>query len=91
MRAGGRIEAAFRQSQALDGTAGNQMLFDDFPHILGFDESIPDGPGIDDNGRPVLALVEASGLVHANALTQARSSNRVLEQGVDLALTVAGA
>lgn len=91
MRTGWRIEAVLSQSQAFDGPACDQMLADDFWHIFGFDEAIPDRTGINDDRRPMLTLVEASGLVHSDALAEPHGSNRILEQGMDLALAVAGA
>ena len=53
--------------------------------------AVPDGLGIDDDCRAVLALVEASGLVGADRAGEAGGFHRVLEAGVELALAVGGA
>ena len=57
------IEAAVGQHQALDWLATDYVGFDDFLDIGLGDVSIPNGLGIDDNSRAVLALIETAGLV----------------------------
>lgn len=88
VRAGSRIEAAFRKAQALDGTATDEVFVDYLLYILSFDEAVPDGIRVNDHGRTVFALVEASGLVGANTPSQTSRLDGVLELGMDLAFTL---
>jgi hypothetical protein len=88
VRAGSRIEAAFRKAQALDGTTADQVFVDYLLYILSFDEAVPDCVRVNDHGRTVLALVEATGLVGADPPRQTSRLDGVLELGVDLAFTL---
>ena len=47
-----------------------QMFLDDLAHILGLHEPIPDSLRIDHDDRPMLALIQAPGLVHADTALQ---------------------
>ena len=66
MRADGGVEAVVGDDKALDGTSGDEVLADDFGHVFDSDATVPDGFRVDDNGRAVFALVEASGFVGAD-------------------------
>lgn len=85
------IETVFGEPEAFHGASRNQVLADDLGHILRFDEAVPDGARVNDDGWSMLALVEASGFIYADAFRQSCGSDTVLEQGVDFALAVAGA
>lgn len=91
MRARGRIEAAVSQNQPLDRAAMHQMLSDDLIHIFRLYKAVPYGFRVNDYSRAMLALVEASSLVGAGGIFQARGLHLVLEQPVQLALAVVGA
>ncbi len=69
--AGFGVEAGIGDTEALDGAAGDEVLRDDLIGVFGFDAAIPDGVGVDDDGGAVLTLVEASGLVDADAAGEA--------------------
>jgi hypothetical protein len=90
VRAGSGIEAAFGKAQALHGTAPDEVFVDYLLYIPGFDEAVPDGVGVNDHGRAVLTLVEASGLIGADPASQTSGLDGVLELGVDLAFTLFG-
>jgi hypothetical protein len=89
--AGFRVEAGISDAEALDRAAGDQVLGDDFIGVFGFDSAIPHGIGVDDNGWSVLALVEAAGLIDANAASQSGFAGKLREAGVNRALAVGSA
>jgi hypothetical protein len=91
VRADGGVEAVVRNEKALDGPAGNEVLADDFGHVFNFDSAVPDGFGVDDDGGAVLALLEASGLVDADAVDKTGGFCGIFEGGVELTLAVGGA
>ena len=64
---------------------------DDLFGVLGFGETVPDGLGIDDEDGAVLALVEASGLVDADAMLEAGGFDGVLEGAAEFLAVFAGA
>jgi hypothetical protein len=88
VRAGSCIEAAFGKAQALHGAAPDEMFVDYLLYILSFDEAVPDRLWVNDHGRTVFALVEASGLVGADPAGQTSRLDGVFELGVDLAFTL---
>jgi hypothetical protein len=53
------VDAFIRQPQALDGTAGDEVLVDDGFGVFGLYVAVPDSFWIDHDCGPVLALVEA--------------------------------
>jgi hypothetical protein len=91
MGAGLGVEAGVGDEEAFDGAAGDEVFGDDFIGVLGFDATIPDGIGVDDDGGSVFALVEAAGLVDANAAGQAGLPSELREAGVEGALAVGSA
>src|SRR6516162_9316956 len=74
MLAAGGIQALFGQAQPLDRSPAYDVRLNDLCDVRFADPAIPDGVGIDHHVRPVLTLVEASGLVRANAPLQAVGS-----------------
>lgn len=66
VRAGFGVEAVLGEAEPFDRTAGDEVLGDDFCGVFGLDVAVPDGLGINDDGRSVLTLVEAEGLVDAD-------------------------
>ena len=92
MRAGLGVEAFFGQAEALDRAAADEVLIDDFGGVFGADVTVPDGLRVDDDGGAVLALVEAAGFVHANAVLEAGGFDGILEGAAEfLAVFVAAA
>ena len=91
MRARRSVETAFGKPEAFYGASRNQVLADDLGHILRLNEAVPDGARVNDHGWSMLALVKTSGFIYADTLGHSSGSDPVLEQGVDLALAVAGA
>lgn len=73
------IEACVRQPKALHRPAMQKVFCHNFIYVFYLDEAVPNRLGIDDNHRPMLALVKTTGLVRANAMLQARIFNGVLE------------
>jgi hypothetical protein len=91
MRACLRVDALVGEAQALNGTAVDQMLLDDFGGIFWLDVAVPDGFGIDDYRRPVFALIQASRLVDSDRAPQACSLRQLLQLRVQFALSIRGA
>lgn len=58
--ADGGVQAIICHEQALYRSAVDDVRLDDFVDIGGGDASVPDRVWVDDDGRTVLALVEAS-------------------------------
>lgn len=71
MRASWSVNASFGQHQAFDGFSANDVRFDDFFHVGGGHVPVPDRVRINDDIRPVLALIEAARLIRAHASIQA--------------------
>jgi len=91
MRTGRGIDAGLRQAEPLHRPAVHNMLLDDFGDIFRLHKPVPDRLRIDHDCGPVLALVQAAGLVGAYRRLQAGGGDRLLEQPLQLALAVRGA
>jgi hypothetical protein len=59
-----------RLKQPLDDFAADEVLVDDLGDVVDGDVPVPDLLGVDDDADPVLALVEAAGVVRADDLTE---------------------
>jgi len=88
MGAGLGVEAFIGQAEPLDGAAGDEVLVDDFGGVFRTDMAVPDGLRINDDSSPVLALIEAAGLVDADAGTETGGLYELLDGGVKFALAV---
>jgi len=88
VRAGLGVEAFVGEAEALDGAAGDKVLVDDFGGVFKADVAVPDGLGVDDDCPAVFALVEAAGLVDADARCEAGGLGELLNGGVELGLAV---
>ena len=64
MRTGFRIQATGSEAQPLDRTPMAQMLLNDLIEILGANKSIPDLFRVNHDSGAVLALLQATRLVH---------------------------
>ncbi len=73
------IDASVGKAEALDGAAVEEVLLNDLFGVAGVGETVPDGFGVDDEDGAVLALIEATGLVHADAVLEAGSLDGILE------------
>lgn len=91
MRAALGVQAVLGHAQALDGPAGEEMLGNDGLCVFGVDIAVPDRIGVDDNHGTVLALVEASRLIDADAAGQPGFPDKLLQTRMKLALPIAGA
>jgi hypothetical protein len=80
MLAAGRIQTLFRQTQALDRPSAYDVRLNDLFDVRFGNAAVPDGIGIDHHIRAVLALVEASGLIRADASVQAMGRQLLLEE-----------
>jgi hypothetical protein len=89
--AGGGVEARLGDAEALDGAAAEDVFADDLLGVLGLDVAVPDGLGVDDDDGAVLALVEAAGLVGADAALEAGLLQELLQDGEQGAGAVGGA
>jgi hypothetical protein len=67
------------------------MLFDNFIQVCGLYKAIPDLFRINDNGRTVLALLQAPGFVDPQNARQSGSLDFVSEQFVELTFAVRAA
>jgi hypothetical protein len=85
------VDAGVRQAEAIDGTAVEEVLVDDLLGVMGVGEAVPDGFGIDDEDGAVLALIEASGLIDADAMLEAGGFDGVLEGSAEFLAVFGGA
>lgn len=60
-----------RLEQPLDDLATAEMLVNDLGHVIDGYMTVPNLLGVDDNADSVLALVEATGVIRADDLTEA--------------------
>ena len=67
------------------------MFLHNFRGIFGLHVSVPDRLWIDDDGGPMLALVEAAGFVDPDGVSQARSLGELLQLRMQFALSIRGA
>lgn len=67
VRADGGVEAVVGDAEPLDGTASDEVFTDDLGDVFDLDSAVPYGFRVDNDGWAVLALLEASGLVDADA------------------------
>src|SRR5271157_2682459 len=59
----GIVQAAFGNQEIIEDFSSQDCFGDDPGNVLGGDPAIPDSLGIDHDGRSVLALVEAAGMI----------------------------
>ncbi len=86
------IDAGVGKAEAFDGTAVEEVLVDDLFGVAGLGETVPDGFGVDDEDGAVLALVEATGFVDADAVFEAGGFDGIFEGAAEfLAVFVAAA
>jgi hypothetical protein len=84
------VEAGVGEAEALDWAAMEDVFADNLVYVLEFDEAVPDGLGVNDDGGAVLALVEAAGLVGSDGVFETGGFEGVFE-GVFEFLAAAGA
>jgi hypothetical protein len=85
------VDAGVVKAEAIDGTAVEEVLVDDLLGIVRVGEAVPDGFGIDDKDGAVLALVEAAGLIDADAMLEAGGFDGVLEGATELLAVIMAA
>jgi hypothetical protein len=78
------VEADVGEAQALDRTAVEEMLRDDFFDVFDVDEAVPNGLRIDNNDRTVFALVETARFVGPDVVFEAGVLDGILEGGFKL-------
>ena len=91
MRANGCVQATVGDAQPFHWPTVHQMLLHNFRGIFGLHVSIPNSLGINDDGGPVLALVQAARFVDADASGEAGSLGLLLKSGVNGAVAVGSA
>jgi hypothetical protein len=80
------VQAFILQPQSFHRTPADNVRVHDFIHVSQGNSAVPDGLGIDDKVRPVLTLVQASGLVGAYSAFQPALGQFLLEQLLQLGL-----
>jgi hypothetical protein len=85
------VDAGVWKAEALDGTAMEEVFLNDLFRVVGVDETVPDGFGIDDEYGAVLALIEAAGLVYADAVLEAGGLDGILERAAKFLAVFEGA
>jgi hypothetical protein len=78
------IQTGVGQAKPLDRSTAYEVLLHNRLGVTGVDEAVPDRFGIDDDHRPMLALVEAARLVNADAVLEASSLDSILELAAKL-------
>jgi hypothetical protein len=78
--AGWGIQAGIGQAESFDWLTCDDVGVDDLVDVGFGNVSVPDGVGVDDDVRAVLALIEASGLVGADAAFQSTLGEFLLEK-----------
>jgi hypothetical protein len=73
------IDAAVGQAKVLNRTIALDVRRNDLEYVGNLYVSVPDGIGIHHHRRTVLALIEAAGLVGANAVFQSTKRQLGLE------------
>ena len=82
--AGAGVDATVGQAQALDGTVVRYVGLNDLGDVGESYISVPDALGIHHNGRAMLALVEASGLVSADGGLQPAKGELSLKRPLEI-------
>jgi hypothetical protein len=85
------VDAGVGKAEALDGAAVEEVFLHDLFGVAGFGEAVPDGVRINDEDGAVLALVEAAGLVDADAVLEAGGFYGVLEGAAEFLAVFVGA
>ena len=79
MRANRRVDTFIRQPQTLDRPLMNDVRFDNFRHVFGFDAAVPNCFRVNNHGWPVLALIQTTGFVGANGGLQSARGEFLFE------------
>jgi hypothetical protein len=90
MGAGFCIQALFGNAKTLDGMTAQQMLLHDGLGVFRSDIAVPDGLGINHHHGPMLALVQASGLVDAHLAGKACLFDELGEAGMQITFSING-
>jgi len=80
MLASFRVQATIGQSQTLDRLSADNVRLDDFVDVGFGDVAVPDGIRVNHDVGAVLALIETSGLIGADATFQSASSELLFEE-----------
>lgn len=87
MRTARRIDAIFRQHQALDRLSVHDVRFDDLLDVVRRDAPVPDGIGIHHHRRSVFTLIEAARHIGAHAFLESAQRKFLFEEELQLGLT----
>jgi hypothetical protein len=88
MRTNFGVDAFIGQPQARNGLPADEVLLYNFRGVFGPDAAVPDCFGIDDDGWPMFALVEAQRFVDPDLVAQSRGLGQLLQLGMQIALAV---
>jgi len=85
------VDALVCEAKPFYRSAVDQVFLHDLRGIFRLHMAIPDCFRVDDNGRTVFALVEASGLVDPDGAAEAGSLGELLQLRMQFAFAVGGA
>jgi len=88
MRTALRIDALLRQPQPLHRPSAHQVLIHYLLRVRRLHMPVPNSIGINHHHRPVFALIQAAGFVHANFAAQPRGLRKLLKLGKQFALPI---
>jgi hypothetical protein len=91
MRARFSIDALLGDAQPLHRPPGNEVFGDDLFGVFRAHVAVPHTFRIDNHRGAVLALIETAGFVDAHAAAQPGFSGQLLQAGVKIAFSIAGA
>jgi len=91
MRAGFAVDAFVGDTQTLDRPAMHEVFLHNLRRVFGPHASIPDRIRINHDRWPMLALIEAAGLVDAHFSAEAGVLGLLLQHGEKLAFAIFGA
>jgi hypothetical protein len=88
MWAGLSVDAFVGQTKPLHRAAAYEVLVDDLGGVFRPDVAVPDGLRVDDNSGAMLALIQAAGLVNADARAEVGGLDKLLDGCMEFGLTV---
>jgi hypothetical protein len=91
MRASRCIQTAIRQNQPLHRSTTNQVLLDNLVYVGRLHKAVPDLLRIHHHDRPMLALLQATGLVRPYRVFESRRSCFFLKKSMQFPFAIVGA
>lgn len=85
------VDAGFGQPQPLHWPTVHEVFPDNFFRVSGVHKPIPDGFRVHDEHSAMLALIQATGLIHAHAMFQTGNLDGVFQSSAQLFRVLVGA